>query len=128
MMIPNDLKYTETHEWLRVEGKVGVIGITHHAQEQLSDIVFVELPDLGKELSQGSECAVVESCKTAADLYAPVSGKVAAVNDDLQDHPEFINQDPYGKGWILKISLSDLSELDGLLSAEAYRLQIEQGG
>ncbi|HOJ58683.1 MAG TPA: glycine cleavage system protein GcvH [bacterium] len=127
-MIPNDLRYTETHEWVRVEGKVGVIGITHHAQEQLSDIVFVELPDLGKELTQGGECAVIESCKTAADLYAPVSGEVTEVNDDLQDHPEYINQDPYGKGWILKILMSDHSELDGLLSAEEYRLHIEQEG
>jgi glycine cleavage system H protein len=118
---PKELKYTENDEWIRVEGKVGTVGITDHAQEQLSDIVFVEiLVSVGDEVKQGESCATVESVKAAADVYMPVSGKIVAVNEDLSAAPETINSDPYGAAWMVKIELSDVAELDGLLNAEAY--------
>lgn len=120
-MIPEDLKYTESHEWVRNEDGTAVIGITHYAQEQLTDIVFVELPDEDSDVDKGGECGVIESCKVAADLYAPVGGKIVGVNEELGDHPEYINQDPYGKGWIVKIDMSDPSELEGLMDAAAYQ-------
>ncbi len=120
-MIPEDLKYTDSHEWVRNEDGTAVIGITHYAQEQLTDIVFVELPAEDKDVDKGGECAVIESCKVAADLYAPVGGKIVSVNEELGDHPEYINQDPYGKGWIIKIEMSDPSELEGLMDAAAYQ-------
>ncbi len=118
--IPDNLKYTESHEWVKDEGDGSVtVGITDHAQELLGDLVFVELPEVGAELSAGSECAVVESVKAASDVYSPVDGEVVAVNQDLADSPEAINEDPYG-AWIFKLKLSDPAQLDGLLDAAAY--------
>jgi glycine cleavage system H protein len=120
MNFPKDLKYTENDEWIRVEGDVGSVGITDYAQDQLSDIVFVEyLVDKGDKLEQGESCATVESVKAAADVYLPVSGEITAVNDNLPDAPEKVNSDPYDS-WMVKVKISDPSELDGLLDADAY--------
>ena len=125
MNIPKDLKYTENDEWIKVDGKIGTVGITDHAQDQLSDIVYVEIVvSEDEEISQGDSCATLESVKAAADVYAPVSGKVIAINDELPDTPEVVNSDPYGKAWMLKIELSDPSELDGLMDAAAYEASI----
>ncbi|MCF6282384.1 MAG: glycine cleavage system protein GcvH [Candidatus Polarisedimenticolaceae bacterium] len=118
---PAELKYSKEHEWIREEGNdVVVIGITDHAQEQLGDLVFVELPEMGSALESGAECAVVESVKAASDIYMPLSGEVVAVNETLADTPENINDAPYGDGWIFKIKLSDSSELESLMDADAY--------
>ncbi len=121
MNIPNDLRFTQKDEWIRVEGSVGTIGITDYAQDQLSDIVFVEIQvGEGDALSKGDAIAAVESVKAASDVYAPVSGTVTAVNDALSDTPEAVNSDPYGGAWMIKIELSTPSELDGLMDAAAY--------
>jgi glycine cleavage system H protein len=125
-MIPADLRYTKSHEWVRVEGQLATVGITHFAQEQLTDIVFVELPDVGQVVEQGKECGVIESCKIAAEFYAPVSGTITAVNDELRDHPEYINQDAYGRGWIIKLELNNPSEAESLLSADDYNVHLEE--
>jgi glycine cleavage system H protein len=118
--IPDNLKYTKSHEWVKDEGDGTVsIGITDHAQELLGDLVFVELPEEGAELSAGNECAVVESVKAASDVYSPLDGEVVAVNQDLADTPEAINENPYD-AWIFKLKLSDPAQLDGLLDAAAY--------
>lgn len=119
-MIPKELKYSSEHEWIRVEGNIGTVGITSYAQEQLGDIVFVELPETGKEVNKMEAVAVVESVKAASDIYTPVSGRITEVNEELNDSPSLINEDPYGKGWIFKIELRDPRELDELLSAEEY--------
>ena len=122
MKTPADLKYTKNDEWVRVEGDQAVLGITDYAQDQLSDIVFVEIVAFeGDSLDQGETCAIVESVKAAADIYMPVSGEIAAVNEVLSVSPELINEDPYGEAWILKIKMSDPSELDGLIDAETYK-------
>lgn len=129
MEIPENLLYTQEHEWIRVEGQDAVIGITQFAQDQLGDIVFVELPEIGTLIEQENPFGVVESVKTVSDLYAPVSGNVTAVNKDLETQPEQVNDEPYGKGWIIKIELSDLNELKNLMSPEEYTEQCnkEQG-
>ncbi|MCD6363401.1 MAG: glycine cleavage system protein GcvH [Synergistetes bacterium] len=119
-MIPKELKYSSEHEWIRVEGNIGTVGITSYAQEQLGDIVFVELPETGKEVNKMEAVAVVESVKAASDIYTPVSGRITEVNEELNDSPSLINEDPYGKGWIFRIELRDPRELDELLSAEEY--------
>ncbi len=120
--IPSELRFTTSHEWVRLEGEgEAVIGITAHAQRLLGDMVFVELPELGSALGAGEDCAVAESVKTAADIFAPVSGEVVAVNDELEAAPEMINHDPYGAGWLFRIRLADLDELDALLDAEGYQ-------
>jgi len=121
MNCPEDLFYTESHEWVRVEGNSVTMGITDFAQSQLKDVVFVELPEAGKEFKKGDNIGVVESVKTVADIYSPVSGKVAEVNATLKDHPQYVNEDPFGKGWIVKIAIKDKEELKGLLSAKAYQ-------
>ena len=121
MNCPEDLLYTESHEWVRVEGNRVTMGITDFAQSQLKDVVFVELPEAGKEFKKGDTLGVVESVKTVADLYSPVSGKVAEVNAALKDHPQYVNEDPFGKGWIVKLAIKDKEELKGLLSAKAYQ-------
>ncbi len=124
-MIPEDLKYTKTHEWVKVEGNKAKVGITYHAQEQLHDIVYVELPNVGEEISKGDTLGVVESVKAASDVYAPISGKVVAVNDEVVNSPELLNQDPY-KNWLVEIEITYPSELDDLLTAEEYKKVIEE--
>jgi len=122
MNIPIDLKYTKNDEWIKVEGNQGTVGLTDYAQDQLSDIVFVEIiPGVGEELAQGDTCATVESVKAAADVYLPVSGRVVAVNDSLPDTPEVVNTDPYGAAWLIKIELTPPGELEDLLDAAAYQ-------
>lgn len=127
MNIPSDLKYTENDEWIKVEGTLGGIGITDYAQDQLSDIVYVELVvEVGDEVSQGDSCAILESVKAAADVYMPVSGKITAINEVLPDTPEVVNSDPYGEAWLVKVEISDPSELDSLLDAAAYEQKIQE--
>ena len=121
---PSELKYASSHEWARLDGDVVTVGITDHAQEALGDLVYVELPDVGDTVSAGDEAGVVESVKAASDIYAPVSGEVIAVNDELGDTPELINTDPYNEGWIYKIRISDVSELDNLMSGDEYDAQV----
>ncbi|KUJ95162.1 MAG: glycine cleavage system protein [Desulfonauticus sp.] len=117
-MIPKDLLYTKTHEWIKIEGDTGIIGITHFAQEQLGDITFVELPEVGASLTQGEEMGSIESVKAASELYAPVDGEVLEVNTALEDAPEKINEDPYGEGWLCKVKITGGKE--NLLDADAY--------
>ncbi len=124
MNVPEDLKYASSHEWIRVEGDVGTVGITDHAQEELTDIVFAEPPKIGAEVAATSPAAVVESVKAASDIYAPVSGSVVESNDALANDPSLLNTDPYGAGWIFKVKLSNPSELEALMDAAAYREQI----
>ncbi|NVK10918.1 MAG: glycine cleavage system protein GcvH [Gammaproteobacteria bacterium] len=119
--IPSELKYIDSHEWIRVEGDCAVVGVTDHAQESLGDVVFVELPEVGAELAAGDEAGVVESVKAASDIYSPLSGEIVEVNTELEDAPETVNDSPYDDGWFFKIKLSDMSELDGLLDADAYK-------
>lgn len=114
------IKYTEDHEYIRVEGETGIVGITNHAQEKLGDVTFVELPAVGEKVKKGSPIAVVESVKAASDIYSPASGVITAVNETLNDKPELINQDAEGEAWILKIEIADAAELDGLLDLDAY--------
>ena len=122
--VPGDLKYVKSHEWVRVSGDTAAIGITDHAQEELTDVVFVELPAVGRKVKAGESCAVVESVKTASDIYAPVSGEVVAANPQLAPQPGLVNTAPYGDGWFFKIKLADPGELDSLLSPESYSKQI----
>lgn len=121
MNIPDDLKYTSDHEWVRLEGDSVTIGITDFAQGELGDIIFVEFPRAGKTFAQGDVFGTVEAVKTVADLFMPLSGEIAAVNDHLEDAPEQVNSDAYGAGWLVKIKLSDPAERDGLLDAAAYQ-------
>ena len=121
MEFPKDLKYSKTHEWVRMSGEVAVVGITDFAQQQLTDVVYVELPEPGKEVKAGGECAVVESVKAASDIYSPLSGRIVKVNDRLGDEPELLNSDPYGDGWVFELQPSDSAELDSLMPAEEYR-------
>ncbi len=123
-MYPEDLKYTKEHEWVRVEGAVGAVGITFHAQEQLGDIVYVELPKTGAQVTQGKALGSVESVKAVSDIYAPVSGVVIEVNEALATAPETLNQDPHGAAWLAKIKLSAPDELNRLLSAADYQAYI----
>lgn len=122
--VPADLKYAKSHEWVRVTGDIVTVGVSDHAQQELTDVVFVELPAAGRALKAGEACAVVESVKTASDLYAPVSGEVVAVNPDVVADPALVNRDPYGSGWFFQIRLSRPEELTSLLDAAAYRAQI----
>jgi len=125
--VPNELKYRDSHEWVRKEADgTFTVGITEHAQELLGDMVFVDLPDVGNSYSAGEECAVAESVKAASDIYAPVSGEIVAVNDALGDAPELVNSEPYAAGWLFKIKPSDESELDSLLDADAYKASIDE--
>ena len=122
--IPTDLKYAKSHEWIRVSGDTAVVGISDHAQHELTDIVFVELPEMNAKFKAGDACAVVESVKTASDIYAPVSGEVIETNKAVVDNPALVNTDPYGGGWFFKIKLSNPAELDALLTPEKYKEQI----
>jgi len=124
--IPNDRLYIKSHEWIERDGDTVTIGITDHAQESLGDLVFVELPETGESLSAGDVCAVVESVKAASDIYAPLTGEVTAVNEELADSPELINEDPYGEGWLMKMSITDEAELDDFLDAEAYQAVVDE--
>ena len=122
--VPSDLKYAKSHEWVRVSGDTATVGITDHAQHELTDIVFVELPEVGCKVKAGDGCAVVESVKTASDIYAPVSGEIIEKNKAVVDDPALVNSEPYGDGWFFKIKLSNPAELNVLLSPEAYKKQI----
>ena len=122
--VPAELKYAKSHEWVRLEGGAATIGITDHAQHELTDVVFVELPAQGRKVAAGEACAVVESVKTASDIYSPLSGEVVAVNPELAKHPELVNKEPYQGGWFFKLKLTQPSEADSLLSAENYAKQI----
>ncbi len=123
---PAELRYVSSHEWIRVEDDgTATIGITNHAQEALGDVVFVELPEVGAQLGAGDEAGVVESVKAASDIYAPIGGEIIAVNDNLEDNPEVINEDPYGDGWFFKMRLDDPSSIDELLTAEQYDASCE---
>ena len=129
MNIPSDLKYTSNDEWIRVEGNIGTVGITDFAQNQLSDIVFVEIVvAVGDEVKKGDACATLESVKAAADVYLPASGKVVAINDALPDTPEKVNSEPYGEAWMVKIELSNPGELGELLDVAAYEKAVEAKG
>ena len=121
MNVPAELKYTKEHEWIRVEGEEAVVGITDYAQSQLGDIVFVECETVGDALEAGETFGTVEAVKTVSDLYLTVAGDVLEFNEELEGEPELVNKDPYGKGWIVKIKISDETELDGLLNADAYK-------
>ena len=124
--IPTDLRYAATHEWVRPEGDgVFTVGISEHAQGLLGDMVFVDLPDVGDAVSTGDDVCVAESVKAASDVYAPISGEIVAINEDLEDSPELVNSDPYGDGWICSIEMSDPSQYDDLLDAAAYRALTE---
>jgi len=125
--IPSELKYATSHEWVRNEGDgVVTVGITEHAQELLGDMVFVELPEVGDSVSTGDDVAVAESVKAASDIYAPVSGEIIEVNEDLEDSPELVNSDAFGDGWMFKVKLDDAAELDALLDAEGYENSIDE--
>ncbi len=125
--IPSELKYATSHEWVRNEGDGTVtVGITEHAQDLLGDMVFVELPDIDDEVSTGDDICVAESVKAASDIYAPVSGKIIAVNEELEDAPELVNSDAFGGGWLFKVKLDDASELENLLDAEGYANSIDE--
>jgi glycine cleavage system H protein len=122
--VPSDLKYAKSHEWVRIAGDVATVGITDHAQHELTDVVFVELPDAGRKVKTGEACAVVESVKTASDIYSPVSGEIIEVNKTVADNPALVNTEPYANGWFYKIKLSNGAELNSLLSPEDYKKQI----
>jgi glycine cleavage system H protein len=119
------MRYTNDHEWVRVEGDTAIVGISDYAQEQLGDVVFVELPDVGKSFAQNDDAAVVESVKAASEIYAPISGEILAVNDSLEDAPETLNSDPTGDGWMFKISIADAGEIDALMDEAAYKKFVE---
>lgn len=120
MSVPANLKYTEEHEWLRVEGDYAIVGVTDHAQQQLGDVVYVDLPEVGRKIAKGDTFGTVESVKAVSDLFAPVAGTIAEVNKALQDGPDAVNTDPYGKAWMIKIKLDNTGDTNELLSAAAY--------
>lgn len=121
----SELRYSKDHEWVRLEGDIAVVGISDYAQEQLGDVVYVELPEVGKQVDRGSEAAVVESVKAASEVFAPVGGEVVDVNESLNDDPSLVNSDPTGKGWFLRLRVADPSQLDDLMSGEAYQDFVE---
>lgn len=124
MAVPSELKYSKEHEWVKVEGNIATIGITDFAQNELGDIVFVELPEVDDEVSEGETFGSVESVKTVSELYSPVSGKITEINEDLEDEPEAVNESPYEKAWMVKVELSDESELYALMDANGYQEMI----
>ena len=130
MKLDKNCRYTETHEWVRVAGNLAMAGITDHAQSELSDVVYVELPEVGDVFDQGEVFATVESVKAAADVYMPLSGEIVEVNEELSDSPELVNEDPFGEGWFIRFAPSDLSELDDLMTPEEYQEHVakEEGG
>lgn len=126
MNFPEGLKYTDDHEWVKVEGNIGTIGVTDHAQSELGDVVYVDIDEDLAEIVKGNDFGTIEAVKTVADLYAPVTGKVVEVNTAINDSPEVVNSDPYGKGWMIKVELSNLSELDALMDVDAYKAHVGQ--
>jgi len=126
--LPTDRQYLKSHEWVKREGDTIIVGITDHAQESLGDLVFVELPEVGDTLAAGETCAVVESVKAASDIYAPVDGEVLEVNEELEDSPELINDDPHEGGWLMRLSIADESALDDMLDADAYQAVVDEEG
>ncbi len=126
MEFPNNLKYTNDHEWIKVDGNTGTIGITEYAQGELGDVVFVDIDPNISEIEKGKSFGTIEAVKTVSDMFAPCSGKVLELNKELTDNPEFINNDPYGKGWMIKIEIADLTELNELLDSTAYKSLIGQ--
>ncbi len=126
LILPEDVRFTDEHEWARQEGDHVKVGISDYAQDQLGDIVFVELPEVGSVLNKGDEFGTVESVKTVSEIYMPVGGEIVAVNEELADHPEYVNTDPYGKGWMIKIKPSDPEEMEELLDRDAYRKLLEE--
>ncbi|MFN8543188.1 MAG: glycine cleavage system protein GcvH [Candidatus Binatia bacterium] len=125
MQVPDDLRYTKDHEWVRVDAGEGVVGITDFAQDALGDVVFVELPAVGSDVGQGQPFGVVESNKSVSDLYAPVAGRVVAINERLRDAPELVNQDPYGEGWMIRLVVTNGAAVSALMDAKAYRTHVE---
>ena len=126
--VPADLKYAKSHEWARIQGTEAMVGITDHAQHELTDVVFVELPEVGRTVKAGEACAVIESVKTASDIYSPVSGEITEINKAVVDNPALINTDPYSGGWFYKIKLSNPQEVNALLAPAQYGAQISGGG
>lgn len=126
MNLPEDLKYSKEHEWVRVSGNIATIGVSDYAQDQLGEVVFIELPDEGEEFEKDDAFGVIESVKSVNDIYAPVTGRIMEVNDPVVDSPEIINEDPYGEGWLVKIEISDLKELGELMSAKDYEAYIKE--
>ena len=126
MGTPKELRYTKEHEWVKIEGGKATVGITHFAQSELGDIVFVELPEVGDEIAKDQPFGSVESVKTVSELYAPVSGKVVAVNEELSDNPEYVNESPYEQAWMITVELTDEAEVEALMDADAYTALIEE--
>lgn len=126
MKVPENLKYTREHEWARIRGKIATVGITDYAQDQLGDVVYVELPDVADEVAKDEQFGTIESVKTVSDLFSPLSGEVIKVNEQLEDRPELVNEDPYGDGWMIQIQISDPDEIDELMSAEEYEAYLEE--
>lgn len=122
--IPTELRYAKSHEWVKIEGNQATVGISDHAQNELTELVFVELPEVGREVEKEEPCAVVESVKTASDIYAPLTGKITQINEPIGEEAGAVNDDPYGEGWLFKLEISDLDELDDLLTSEQYLEQI----
>lgn len=123
--IRKDLKYTNSHEWIKIKKDVAIVGITDHAQSELTDIVFAELPSIGKKVQKGEELCVVESVKSVSEIYSPITGEIIKINKKLEDSPEIINEDPYDEGWLVELSIKDIKEIDDLLSPEDYKEIIE---
>jgi glycine cleavage system H protein len=121
MNFPENVKYTADHEWIRVEGQFGWIGITDYAQGELGDIVYIEIPAVGTKVEKGKSFGTIEAVKAVSDLFAPVAGEVVEINAEMKDHPEVVNKDPYGKGWMVKIAITELAQLDTLLDVQAYK-------
>lgn len=126
MSIPNNLKYTKEHEWVLVEGNIGTIGVTEYAQGELGDVVFVDIDPALSEVKKGESIGTIEAVKTVSDIFAPYTGKVVEINGEIKDSPEVVNSDPYGKGWMIKVEISDIAELTELLDASAYKALIGQ--
>lgn len=126
MLFPENLKYTSQHEWILVDGSSAKVGITDFAQSELGDVVFIEIPSVGKQVRQGESIGTIEAVKTVADLYSPVTGEVVRVNEKIKDSPEIVNKDPYGEGWMVQLRIANMKELDSLLTADAYKKLVGQ--
>lgn len=126
MEFPDDLKYTKEHEWVKMDGNIATVGITDYAQDQLGDVVYLEFPEEGEAVTKGDAFGVVESVKAVSDIYAPVSGEVVELNDPVKEGPEVLNEDPYGEGWLVRVEMSNLEELDELLDSKAYQAYIKE--